>query len=118
MKIQLVCGLITFFCHVDSAPVLNSQKSDSSVSDNSIQMEVDCEKTSVSQVDVDSGFENMEVDESDGKRDFSRRQRVRYLSSLLYHFVFQQFSSIPYVVSGYCNFVFLFYIDCKLLWRS
>ncbi|XP_034248933.1 ubiquitin conjugation factor E4 B [Thrips palmi] len=57
-------------------PVLNTQKSDSSVSDNSLQMEVDCEKTNVSQVDVDSGFENMEVDESDNKKEVTRRQRT------------------------------------------
>lgn len=65
--------------HGGSIPVLNTQKSDSSVSDNSLQMEVDCEKTNVSQVDVDSGFENMEVDESDNKKDATRRQRVRLL---------------------------------------
>ncbi|KAJ1522043.1 hypothetical protein ONE63_002360 [Megalurothrips usitatus] len=62
--------------HATSTPVLNSQKSDSSVSDSSLQMEVDCEKISLSQVDVDSGFENMEVDESDNKRDTTRRQRT------------------------------------------
>lgn len=62
--------------HGSSIPVLNTQKSDSSVSDNSLQMEVDCEKTNVSQVDVDSGFENMEVDESDNKKEATRRQRT------------------------------------------
>ena len=41
-----------------------------------MQMEVDCEKTSLCQVDVDSGFENMEVDESENKREVSRRQRT------------------------------------------
>ncbi|XP_026280818.1 ubiquitin conjugation factor E4 B isoform X1 [Frankliniella occidentalis] len=59
-----------------STPVLNTQKSDSSVSDTSLQMEVDCEKTSLSQVDVDSGFENMEVDDSDSKKDITQRQRT------------------------------------------
>lgn len=59
-----------------SVPVLNSQKSDSSVSDSSFQMEVDSEKASMSQLDVDSGFENMEVDESETKKETSRRQRV------------------------------------------
>ncbi|KAK3929272.1 Ubiquitin conjugation factor E4 B [Frankliniella fusca] len=62
--------------HNSSSPVLNTQKSDSSVSDTSLQMEVDCEKTSLSQVDVDSGFENMEVDDSDCKKDISQRQRT------------------------------------------
>ena len=48
-----------------------------------MQMEVDCEKTSLCQVDVDSGFENMEVDESENKREVSRRQRV-WLQEFVY----------------------------------
>ncbi|XP_066992504.2 ubiquitin conjugation factor E4 B isoform X2 [Anabrus simplex] len=52
-------------------PPLGTQKSDSQSTDTSSQMEVDepnCEKSGlVSQVDVDSGIENMEVEESDRK---------------------------------------------------
>jgi hypothetical protein len=49
---------------------LGTEKSDSQSTDTSSQMEVDdsqCEKSSVSQVDVDSGIENMEVEETDRK---------------------------------------------------
>lgn len=81
----LLCYLLDLFFNLllsftgnnsTSVPVLNSQKSDSSVSDSSFQMEVDSEKASMSQLDVDSGFENMEVDESETKKETSRRQRV------------------------------------------
>lgn len=50
-----------------STPCLGTQKSDSQSTDTSSQMEVDelhCEKV-VSQMDVDSGIENMEVEERD-----------------------------------------------------
>ena len=57
---------------------MGTQKSDSQSTDTSSQMEVDdsqCEKSSVSQVDVDSGIENMEVEETD-RKEAGARQRV------------------------------------------
>jgi hypothetical protein len=59
---------------------LGTQKSDSQSTDTSSQMEVDdsqCEKSSVSQVDVDSGIENMEVEETD-RKEAGVRHRVGY----------------------------------------
>jgi len=36
------------------------------------------DKAATSQVDVDSGFENMEVEEAENRKDVSQRQRVSY----------------------------------------
>jgi ubiquitin conjugation factor E4 B len=76
--------LPTIFEHAVSAmpPPLGSQKSDSQSTDTSSQMEVDdsqCEKNSVSQVDVDSGIENMEVEETD-RKEAGVRHRVGRMS--------------------------------------
>lgn len=54
-------------------------------------MEVDdsqCEKSSVSQVDVDSGIENMEVEETD-RKEAGVRHRVSYspLISFILNFI-------------------------------
>ncbi|GLG94106.1 Ubiquitin conjugation factor E4 B [Gryllus bimaculatus] len=63
---------------IATPPPLGTQKSDSQSTDTSSQMEIDdapCEKNSlVSQVDVDSGIENMEVEDSDRKEAGARHR--------------------------------------------
>jgi len=57
-------------------------------------MEVDdsqCEKSSVSQVDVDSGIENMEVEETD-RKEAGVRHRVGYKFMNLFVIIVYKFS--------------------------
>lgn len=92
-------------------PPLGTQKSDSQSTDTSSQMEVDdsqCEKSSVSQVDVDSGIENMEVEETD-RKEAGDRHRVSCKSVISITLLSYRLSKLTlFLIHQYVYFSFIF----------